>query len=131
MLSFSSRDGDVADKKAADIRIQSNKKVKTSLKGPDPLFGEPSEDQLRGFGGSPTKRKVSVLEKRRLWKKWMNALIIKLLGHSVGYNFLVRRLRTLWQIVLAMDVIDVGNDVFAVHFADREEYERAFFNGPW
>ncbi|XVF61329.1 hypothetical protein PTKIN_Ptkin08bG0121900 [Pterospermum kingtungense] len=73
--------------------------------------------------------KVSLWEKRRLRTQWMNARIINLIGHSVGYNFLVRRLRSLWKISSAMDVIDVGQDVFLVRFVDKNEYDRALYNG--
>ncbi|XVE48700.1 hypothetical protein DITRI_Ditri01bG0023200 [Diplodiscus trichospermus] len=53
---------------------------------------------------------VSIQEKRRLRSQWSKALIIKLIGHTVGYNFLVKRLKTLWQISSAMDVIDLVKD---------------------
>lgn len=39
----------------------------------------------------PTIR-VTVEEKRRLRRRWYKLVIIKLLGHAVGFNFLVRRL---------------------------------------
>ncbi|XVE68622.1 hypothetical protein DITRI_Ditri09bG0083300 [Diplodiscus trichospermus] len=70
-------------------------------------------------------------KKKRTHRYWSKALIIKLIGHVVGYNFLVRQLRALWQIKLTMDVIDVGNDVYVVRFSNMEEYDLALSNGPW
>ncbi|XVF69236.1 hypothetical protein PTKIN_Ptkin11bG0064800 [Pterospermum kingtungense] len=58
--------------------------------------------------------RVSIQEKRQLRSIWSKALIVKLIGHIVGYNFLVKRLKTLWQIVHTMDVIYVGHDVYMV-----------------
>lgn len=51
----------------------------------------------------------------------MKALIIKSIGHVIGYNFLVHRLHIMWQIQSAMNFIDVGNDVYIVRLADDEE----------
>ncbi|XVF76607.1 hypothetical protein PTKIN_Ptkin13bG0279400 [Pterospermum kingtungense] len=78
----------------------------------------------------PTVR-VMAEEKRRLRKCWSKAVIIKLLGHTVGYNFLIRKLKALWQVRSTMDVIDVGNDVYVVRFANSDEMERALYEGPW
>lgn len=75
--------------------------------------------------------KVSPDEKRYLRGRRSQSLIIKLLGHTVGYTFLVRRLKALWRIKSLMDVIDVGHDVYVVRFMSKEEYERALFDGPW
>ncbi|XVF42067.1 hypothetical protein PTKIN_Ptkin01aG0330200 [Pterospermum kingtungense] len=74
----------------------------------------------------PTIR-VPMEEKRRLRGQWSKALIIKLLGHMVGYNFLVRRLKSLWQISSDMNLIVVGFEVY-VQFAIREEYDWVLFN---
>lgn len=42
--------------------------------------------------------RVTKEEKKRLLNHWRNTLIIKLVEHMVGYNFLVCKLRTLWHI---------------------------------
>lgn len=54
----------------------------------------------------PTIR-VSKEEKRRLRSRWKNALIIKLIGHSVGYTHIVRMIKALWHNISHIDVIDV------------------------
>lgn len=98
----------------------------------DPL-GEVLEDDDGGDENDPEcpTIKVSPTEKRLLRRKWSQLLIIKLLGHIVGYQFLVRRIKTLWHIKSMMDVIDVGHDVYVVRFESIEEYNRALFDGPW
>lgn len=75
--------------------------------------------------------KLSKDEKRRLRNRWKDALIIKLIDHTVGYTYLVRRLKTLWRISGRMDVIDVGHGAYVVRFADLEERARALYGGPW
>lgn len=69
-------------------------------------------------------------EKRSFLRDWSNALIIKLLSHTVGYNFLVRRLNELWKICSRMDVIDVGNDTYVVQITNIEEVHQALYEGP-
>ncbi|XVE79881.1 hypothetical protein DITRI_Ditri14bG0092700 [Diplodiscus trichospermus] len=71
--------------------------------------------------------RVPIEKKHRLHRQWSRALIVKLIGHSVGYNFIFRRLKAIWHVVLAMDVIDVGNDCYIVRFADSREYEKVIF----
>ena len=67
------------------------------------------EDDDRDEEGSkcPTI-KVSCEKKKRLRSKWQRTLIIKLIGHSIGFNFLERRLHALWRIEVHIDVVDVG-----------------------
>ncbi|XVE59235.1 hypothetical protein DITRI_Ditri05aG0029600 [Diplodiscus trichospermus] len=36
-----------------------------------------------------------------------------------------------FRIKSALDIIDVGNDVYVVRFYSMEEYDRALYNGPW
>ncbi|XVE81857.1 hypothetical protein DITRI_Ditri15bG0099800 [Diplodiscus trichospermus] len=96
----------------------------------DEVVSDDEMDEVEEDKECPTVR-VSFKEKRRLRSQWSKALIIKLIGHTVGFNFLTRRLRALWQIKYPMEVIDVGNDAYVVHLSYEEEYERALFNGPW
>lgn len=74
---------------------------------------------------------VSKHEKRSMRSRWSKALIVKLIGHTVGFNFLSRRLKALWHIQSHIDVIDVGHDVYVIRFENQDEYDRALFEGPW
>lgn len=75
--------------------------------------------------------KVYMEEKRRLRSRWKDALIIKLIDHTMGYTYLVRRLISLWHITARMNVIDVGSGAYVVRFANAAERERALYDGPW
>ena len=39
--------------------------------------------------------KLSIKEKKRIRKPWQQTLIIKLMGRSVGYMFLIQRLKNM------------------------------------
>lgn len=71
--------------------------------------------------------KLSKNEKCSLCNRWKNALIKKLIDHTVGYQYLVRRIKTLWQIKSHINVIDVGFGAYVVRFIDMGERERALY----
>lgn len=70
-------------------------------------------------------------EKARLRKPWKQALIIKLLGRSIGYNSLSMRLKQLWAPKGQFDLIDIGNDYYVARFHLKEDSYYALTGGPW
>lgn len=44
--------------------------------------------------------------------KWKNAIILKVLGRTVTYNFLHNRLLQLWQPKGKYSLLELGNDFF-------------------
>jgi hypothetical protein len=70
-------------------------------------------------------------EKARLRKPWKQALIIKLLGRSIGYNYLSMRLKQLWAPKGKFSLIDIGNDYYVARFHLKEDYDYALTGGPW
>ena len=60
------------------------------------------EEMARGITVKETEEGLHINfseeERKRMGRKWQNSLIIKLLGGSVGYMYLKRRLQTLWGI---------------------------------
>ncbi|XP_038687586.1 uncharacterized protein LOC119986972 [Tripterygium wilfordii] len=75
--------------------------------------------------------RVSKKEKRRLRSPWRQTLIIKILGRSIGYNFLLRKINNLWRPKAFMELVAIGNDYFLVKFASKDDYDYAKFEGPW
>ncbi|XP_031097076.1 uncharacterized protein LOC116001330 [Ipomoea triloba] len=75
--------------------------------------------------------KLTKEEKKRMRRRWENTLIIKVLGKVVGYNYLLRRLRTIWNPKSGMDLIAIQNGYFLVRFASVADYEHAKLEGPW
>lgn len=75
--------------------------------------------------------KLTKEEKLRMRKPWRNTLIIKVLGRSVGYNYLLRRLRTMWKPKAQMDLVAIQNGYHIVRFSSVDDYEHAKLEGPW
>ncbi|XVF81050.1 hypothetical protein PTKIN_Ptkin15bG0125300 [Pterospermum kingtungense] len=69
-------------------------------------------------------------EKIRLRRPWSQTLIIKVMGRSVGYNYL-NRLKVLWKPKSAIDLIALENEYFLVKFSSLEDYDFAKYEGPW
>ncbi|XP_019155091.1 PREDICTED: uncharacterized protein LOC109151955 [Ipomoea nil] len=74
---------------------------------------------------------VSKKEKERLRRPWRRSLIIKLLGRTVGYNFLLQRLQRMWRTDAAFDLISLDQDFFLVRFENLKDYESVKFGGPY
>lgn len=83
-------------------------------------------DKISWFGMGMTKQ-----EKIAARRPWRNSLIIKLVGRSIGYHYLLRRIQAMWRTQTEPTLIDVSNNFYVVKLQGREEYERALFDGPW
>lgn len=64
-------------------------------------------------------------------RTWRNTLIIKVLGRSVGYNYLLKRLRTISKPKASMDLAAIQNGYHLVRFASVDDYEFAKLERPW
>ena len=65
---------------------------------------------------------------RRPWKQTM---IVKLLGRSIGFNLLLKKIKELWRPTTTIELVALDNRFFMVKFTAREDYEFAKFGGPW
>ncbi|XP_073015397.1 uncharacterized protein [Primulina eburnea] len=91
----------------------------------DDFYGEDEEEE-----GCPVI-KLSKEEKNRLRAPWRQTLIVKVLGRSIGYNYLLRRIKTLWKPKSLIDLVALENDYFIVRFYSMDDYEHAKYEGPW
>lgn len=64
-------------------------------------------------------------------KPWRNALIIKVLRSKVGYSVIRSRIVQMWKPTGQMIMTDVGNGFFVIRTSNKEDYEKALFEGPW
>ncbi|KAJ8767163.1 hypothetical protein K2173_013560 [Erythroxylum novogranatense] len=62
---------------------------------------------------------------------WRCAIIIKVMGRTVGYVTLRRRLLQIWNPKGELELIDLPNDYFIVKFSNKEDRDFAMFEGPW
>ena len=67
----------------------------------------------------------------QLVKPWMNTIVVKLLGRSMGYRALCNKLNDLWRTLQGFTVIDLENDLFLVRFKSEIDAQYALTQGPW
>ncbi|XP_031131806.1 uncharacterized protein LOC116033187 [Ipomoea triloba] len=100
---------------------------------PELMDEEVSDDDEINEDDDPACPRIRVTkeEKARLRRPWRRSLIIKLLGKQIGYNFLLRRLQTMWKPEGNMEIIDLDNDYYLARFENKLDYDFATFEGPW
>ncbi|KAI9102068.1 hypothetical protein K1719_023578 [Acacia pycnantha] len=69
--------------------------------------------------------------KKRLYKAWHQAVIVKLLGRAIGYKLLLSISQAMWAKKGVISLINVGNGFFVVKFTNREDFSNALTGGPW
>ncbi|XP_028770079.1 uncharacterized protein LOC114727545 [Neltuma alba] len=69
--------------------------------------------------------------KKRLYKAWKRAVILKLLGRSIGFKALKSRLQGMWAKRGVTKLINIGYGYYVVKFSNREDYWNALTGGPW
>lgn len=62
-------------------------------------------------------------EKIKARRPWRNSLIIKLVGRSIGYHYLYKRIQAMWGTQDDPMLIDLGFDYFIVKLGRQEEYD--------
>nr|POE81163.1 hypothetical protein CFP56_30352 [Quercus suber] len=69
--------------------------------------------------------------KLRIRKPWSNALIIKLHGRVVGFNFLQSKVNLLWKPTGTLDCVDLGKEFYSVRFLLKDDMDAVLKNGSW
>ena len=69
--------------------------------------------------------------KMRIRDSWSKAIIVKLVGRSMGLNYLHSKLSQLWKPSGRLDCVDLGNDFFLTRFYVKEDLDNVLRNGPW
>ena len=100
-------------------------------------FGEPMEDEdesdkeVEALWEGCAAVKFSKDFKQHIRRPWAKALIVKVYGRSVGFNFLQPRLLSLWKPKGRMDCVALGHGFFLTRFSLKEDYESVLERGPW
>lgn len=84
-------------------------------------------------GGDRLKPKCYIAESilEELWTPWKDAVIVTLLGKTLGYLTMKDRLRATWTLSGGMDMIDIGSGYFLVKFDRAADREKVICEGPW
>lgn len=69
--------------------------------------------------------------KQKLYARWKNCLIGKVVGKTVGFKFINDRSRELWKPSGLMQILDLGHDFFLFQFEHFADYKKALLEGPW
>lgn len=65
----------------------------------------------------------------QLVKLWLNAVVVKLLGRSIGYRVPCNGLDTLWSMTEGFSVIDFENNFFLVRFKNEGHAQHSLTQG--
>lgn len=94
-----------------------------------------SEELRRGVTIEDSKRgpliSISEEEQKRMGSKWKNSLIIRLMGGTMGFMQLNRRIQTLWGHSGQVNLSFLGNGYMLATFRSKEDYFHALEGGPW
>lgn len=90
------------------------------------LVNSNKQDMLEGVTIRETNLGLEIefseKEKERLEKKWGQSLIIKLLGGSLGFMQMKRRVQTMWGVGGKVELSDIGNGYYIASFTDLDDY---------
>lgn len=69
-------------------------------------------------------------EKHEARRPWRLSLIIKLVGMTIDYHYLLSRIQAMWRLQHNFSLIDLTNGFFIVKFSQKSDYDMALLNGP-
>lgn len=90
----------------------------------DDVIEEGDDETWFGMGMTRAEK----IEERRSGR---NNLIIKLVGRTIGYQYLWKQIQAMWRTESEFMLIDLSNHFYIIKLYRREEYERALLDGPW
>ncbi|XP_019251203.1 PREDICTED: uncharacterized protein LOC109230131 [Nicotiana attenuata] len=90
-----------------------------------------NEDETNNYPNSELLIPITSSDKDHTYKNWSNALIIKMFGRRIGYQFLQKKLHAIWKPIEYLSLIDLGCDYYLIKFTKEENYNKALHEGPW
>ena len=90
-----------------------------------------SDEEVEELREGLTAIKLTRETKMRIRKPWSNALIIKLYGRTIGFNFLQSKINLMWKPVGSLVCVDLGKEFYSVRFSLKEDMDAVLNNGPW
>lgn len=73
---------------------------------------------------------ITAEDKKRIYQRWVKALIVKVYGKTIGYSFLKKILHEIWRPTENLIIIDLGKDFFLIDFKQTENYIKATNGDP-
>ena len=81
-----------------------------------------SDDEISKLWEGIAAVKISRKDKQCIKAPWAKALIVKVYGRSVSYNFIQAHLQSLWKPVGSLDCVDLGKEFYLVRFSLEEDH---------
>lgn len=66
-----------------------------------------------------------------LCEPWKEALVVKLLGKSIGFITMKDRLRRIWKLATDFDLMDIGHGFYMVELDQDVDRTKVINEGPW
>lgn len=92
---------------------------------------EYSDKELEELSEGMANVELSKKTKDRIRAPWSKALIAKVYGRTVGFNYLTFKINTLWKPSARMDCVNLGKDYFLIKFSSDDDYDKVLKGGPW
>ncbi|KAL0013035.1 hypothetical protein SO802_000104 [Lithocarpus litseifolius] len=90
-----------------------------------------SDDEMADLREGVAAVKLSSTTKQRIRAPWSKALIVKVFGRKVGFNYLHSKLLSMWKPVGKMDFVDLEEGYFLTRFSLKEDHDSVLRKGPW
>ena len=100
-----------------------------NLNSEETVSDEPRMD-VEGLHNGLLAVKLSSEMRKQIRSKWAYALIVKVVGRTVGFHFLCNRVMSLWKPAGRLDCVDLGKDYFLMRFGLVEDYNNVLNGGP-
>lgn len=83
--------------------------------------------------GNPMKPMVKINDEvfEGLCAPWKEALVVKLLGKSIGFHTMRDRLHRIWKLLAGFELMDIGHGYFMVKFDLEGDRTKVMEEGPW
>ncbi|KAK9987001.1 hypothetical protein SO802_031952 [Lithocarpus litseifolius] len=106
-----------------------------NMKEPNLCIGifidEVSDTEVEELSKGMVEVSLSKETKARIRACWFKALLVKVHGRIVGFDYLTFNINTLWNPRAKMDCVELGKDYFFIKFSDKEDYDKVLRGGPW
>nr|POE55166.1 hypothetical protein CFP56_02168 [Quercus suber] len=90
-----------------------------------------SDDEVEALREGLVVVKFSKDLKQEIRNPWTRALIVKVYGRSVGFNFIHNKLLAIWKPAGRFDCVGLGHGFFLTRLSLKEDYENVLRKGPW
>ena len=93
--------------------------------------GVESDDETVDLNAVIAAVNLSSERKSKMQSQWTKALIVKVIGRTVGYHFLHSRLLRMWKPAGKLDCVALGADFFLIKLYLKDDYVKILSGGPW